>query len=145
MESDDRDTPDSARVLAQRFALLTEIADPSNLSDETLLENAKLVFGPDGVLSEPDPDHISRETFLASDIEKLGYYTQTQQNCLNADPDDFITDALCEGELTPELRTQLLWVMATYSDKIDWPYQVEFAEQHGYTGVLSGLMREALQ
>lgn len=142
-EADDRERPDSAQVVAQRFARLTEIANTGDLSDEALLEPAKLVFGPNGVLSEPDPDYVSRETFLASEIEKLGCYTQTRQDCLNADPDDFITDALCEGELTPELRTQLLWVMATYSDKIDWDFQVGFAVDHGYAGTLAMIMDEA--
>ncbi len=96
--------------------------------------------------SEPrEPDYISREAFLFSEIAKLDYHTQTRQDCLYADPDDFIQDALSEGELTPKLIKQLLWVMATYTDVIDWPYQDEFAQQHGYTGVLSELMRGALR
>ncbi len=90
-----------------------------------------------------EPDNISREQFLESEIAKLGYHTQTRQACLDADPDDFITDALCEGELTPELRKQLLWVLRTYSDKIDWDFQVGFAVDHGYMPLLADLMHEA--
>ena len=94
--------------------------------------------------SEPrEPDYISREDFLFSEIAKLGYHTQTRQDCLYADPDDFIQDALSEGELTPELHKQLLWVMATYADVIDWPYQGEFAQQHGYAGTLASIRGEA--
>ncbi len=90
-----------------------------------------------------EPDNISREQFLESEIAKLGYHTQVRQACLDADPDDFITDALSEGELTPELRKQLLWVMVTYADVIDWPYQGEFAVDHGYASPLAMLMDEA--
>lgn len=70
-----------------------------------------------------EPHNISREEFLQSQLANLGYHTQTSQACLDADPDNFITDALSEGELTPELRKQLLWVLRTYNDVIDWPYQ----------------------
>ena len=61
MESDDRDTPDSVQIVAQRFARLTEIADAVDPSNEALLEPVKLVFGSDGVLADEDPDNISRE------------------------------------------------------------------------------------
>ena len=101
------------------------------------------VFGPNAVLTEDEPEYISREEFLASEITKLGYHSQTRRNCLNADPDDFVTDALSEGELKPELREQILWVIAIYQDVIDWPYQGEFAERLGYAGVLSRLRDEA--
>lgn len=70
-----------------------------------------------------EPDNISRDQFLESEIAKLGYPIQTRQDCLNADPDNFITDALSEGELSQELRTQVSWVMAMYTDVIDRPFQ----------------------
>ena len=90
-----------------------------------------------------EPDYISREEFLTSEIAKLGYHTQTRQDCRNADPDDFITDALGEGKLTPELRNQILWVLTTYQDVIDWNFQGELATNHGYAKVLAELMHEA--
>ena len=86
-----------------------------------------------------EPDYISREEFLESEIAKLEYHTQTSQGCRNADPDDFITDALSEGELTPELRRQVLWVVATYQDIIDWNLQAGFATDRGYASVLADL------
>ena len=90
-----------------------------------------------------EPDYISREEFLTSEIAKLGYHTQTRQDCRDADPDDFITDSLGEGELTPELRKQVLWVVSCYGDAIDWDFQVGFAVDHGYAKVLAELMHEA--
>lgn len=90
-----------------------------------------------------EPDYISREEFLESEIAKLGYHTQTRQDCLNADPDDFITDALCEGELTSELRKQVLWVMPCYEEVIDWDFQIGSAEDHSYAGTLAMLIDEA--